>query len=96
MQNLVKNLKQRAIVKGVLDEAELYLRGYFKLFKDLSTQHFKVNNLYGVEIFRIGDDTRQSIKLPLAIITYDEEKLHILRTPIPDERVDKVLQELDQ
>ena len=96
MQNLVKNLKQRALVKGVLDEAELYLRGYFKPFEDLSTQHYKVNNLYGVEIFRIGDDTRQSIKLPLAIITYDEEKLHILRTPIPDKRLDKVLRELDR
>jgi hypothetical protein len=96
MRDLVKSLKQRAIVKGVLDEAELYLRGYFKPFEDLSTQHFKVNNLYGIEVFRTGDDTRQSIKLPLAIITYDEEKLHILRTPIPDKRVDKILRELDQ
>lgn len=94
MKKLLEKLKARAITKGVLDEVELYLRGYFKPYEDLTTQHFKIDDLYGVEVLKIGDDSRQSIKLPIVIITYDEEKLIITQTPIHDERVDKILEGL--
>lgn len=94
MKKLLEKLKARAITKGVLDEVELYLRGNFKSYEDLTTQHFKINDLYGVEVLKIGDDSRQSIKLPIVIITYDEEKLIFTQTPIHDKRVDKILEGL--